>query len=414
MRLLASIAAATVLSVFALGQQSLPRVFNTYTPGPCSPNGQDHGGCPPGTLVKIRVSQVTSGLVRPWQIAFLPGGDMLVTENPGRLRLIHKGVLDPQPVAGWPGTMQADALYAVLVHPQFAQNKFVYLTYQKKDGKGKDTLALARGRLDGNRLVNIDDVFVAEGWGTGGTISGRAVFGPDGMIYMAFGDRDRLSLSDDNQYRMLAQDLSSDIGKVLRVREDGSIPPDNPFVGRAGARPEIYTYGHRNPFGLAWSPQTGQMFETEIGPMGGDELNILQPGKNYGWPLVSMGRIYTSNTVSSQSWYREDMEMPAMFWVPAISPSGLIVYTGERFPLWKGHLFSGALSGQQLLRIAFNQPLPQTERRETMLTELHVRIRDVQQGPDGLIYVATEQPINGPGPVRNSPDGMILRIEPAE
>jgi aldose sugar dehydrogenase len=394
--------------------QTFPRTFNTYTPGPCSANGQEHGGCPPGTLVKIRVVEVAGGLIRPFQLAFLPGGDILVTESTGQLRIIRNGKLDPQPIAGWPGAMQADALYAVLVHPQYAQNKFIYLTYQKKDGKGKDTLALARGRLDGNKLVNVDDVFVADAWASGGSMSGRAVFGPEGMIYLAVGDRDRLSLADDPQYRTLAQDLSSDIGKVLRVRDDGSIPPDNPFVGKAGAKPEIYTYGHRNTFGLAYNQQTNQMFQTEIGPMGGDELNILQPGKNYGWPLVSMGRIYTSNTVSSQSWYREGMEMPRLFWMPAISPSGLIVYTGEKFPLWKGHLFSGALSGQQLQRIAFNQPLPQTERRESMLMQLGLRIRDVQQGPDGLIYVTTEMPTNGPGPARNIADGMVLRIEPAE
>jgi aldose sugar dehydrogenase len=413
MRTWLGVVAMTALAVMTQGQD-LPRIFNTYTPGPCSPNGQDHGGCPPGTLVKIRVSKVASGLVRPWQIAFLSGGDMLVSENAGRLRLIHDGVLDPQPVGGWPGSLPAEQLYAVVVHPKYAQNKFVYLTYQKKDGKGNDTLALARGRFEGNRLVGVDDIFVSEAWSDGGSVSGRAAFGPDGMIYIAIGDRDKQSLSDDPKFRMAAQDLSNDIGKILRLRDDGTVPPDNPFVGRPGARPEIYTYGHRNAFGLAWDQQTGRMYETEIGPMGGDELNILRPGKNYGWPLVSFGRIYTSNPVSDQSWYREGMEMPAMFWVPAISPSGLIVYTGDRFPLWKGHLFSGSLSGQQLLRIAFNQPLPQTERRESMLTQLGIRVRDVQQGPDGLIYITTEAPTNGPGPASNKPDGMVLKIEPAE
>jgi glucose/arabinose dehydrogenase len=220
--------------------------------------------------------------------------------------------------------------------------------------------------------------------------------------------------SDDNSARILAQDLGSHVGKVLRLRDDGGVPPDNPFVGRQGARPEIYTYGHRNVHGLAWHPETRALWAVEIGPMGGDELNVLRPGSNYGWPLVSLGKMYTGNTVSEQSWWRPGMEMPVMFWMPAISPSSLIFYTGDRFPAWKGHLFVGALSGQQLQRIAFNQPMPQQERRESMLIQLDVRFRDVRQGPDGYIYLATErQSQNGPGSAADVADGAILRIEPA-
>jgi len=405
-----------------------PPEFDTYTPGPCSPNGQPHGGCTPGTKVRIRVVTVAHGLLHPWQIAFLPGGrDMLVTELPGRLNIVHSGSLDPQRVAGWPvPSLEARTLNSVLLHPNYAQNHFVYLSYTKARGpRGSapgpevTTLALARGRFDGTTLSDVRDVFVADAWEPGGAMAGRTEFGPDGLIYMAVGDRDRNALTDDNSARSLAQDLKVDVGKVLRLRDDGSIPPDNPFVGRADAKPEIYTYGHRNTLGMAWHPETGALWQTEVGPMGGDELNILLPGRNYGWPLVSFGKIYTGHTVSDNSWWRPGTEAPVMFWVPAISPSGLIFYTGDKFPLWKGNLFSGALSGQQLLRIAFNQPPPQAERRESMLLQLDIRVRDVRQGPDGYIYLVTEKAtaatppgghLDGPEPL----NGTILRIEPAE
>jgi aldose sugar dehydrogenase len=416
----------SALPLFALAGIGHAQTFDTYTPGPCSPNGQAHGGCAPGAKVQIKVVTVATGLLHPWHIAFLPDGHgILVTELPGRLRIIRDGVLDPQPVAGWPeASLGARTLHSVLVHPQFAQNHFVYLSYEKaRESSGKEpvvtTIALARGRLDGATLTDVHDIFVADAWEPGGAVAGRAAFGPDGMVYLAVGDRDRLVFKDDPSVRMLAQDLGSDVGKVLRVRDDGSIPPDNPFVGRAGAKPEIYTYGHRNAYGFAWHPETGELWECEIGPMGGDEINILRPGRNYGWPLVSLGKIYTGNLVSEQSWYRPGMEMPVMFWMPAISPSSMIFYSGDRFPLWKGHLFIGALNGQQLLRVAFNQPAPQAERRESMLTQLDVRIRDVRQGPDGYIYIATETATEGtpPGGVLPGPDppnGTIRRIEPAE
>lgn len=406
-----------------------PMVFDTYTPGSCSPNGQAHGGCPPGTLHRIRVVPVATGLDRPWHIAFLPSGHtMLVTETPGRLRMIRDGLLDPNPVSGWPVTsLHAETLNSVVVHPQFEQNHFIYLSYSKgDDSKGdqkRTTLALARGRLDGATLTDVHDIFIADAWQTGGALAGRAAFGPDGMIYLAVGDRDIHVTTDDNSARMAAQHLDNDAGKVLRLRDDGAIPADNPFVGRADAKPEIYTYGHRNVYGFAWHPETGALWSCEIGPMGGDELNILLPGKNYGWPLVSFGRIYNGNTASEQSYYRPGMEMPVMFWVPAISPSSLIFYTGDRFPYWKGHLFVGTLSGQQLLRVAFNQPPPQEERRESLLTQLDVRIRDVRQGPDGYIYAATETAEDTTGfpnprpdrkPRPDGPRGMVLRIEPVE
>jgi glucose/arabinose dehydrogenase len=421
----AALAGVILLLVLGAAPSSAQQIFDTYTPGACSPNGQPHGGCPPGTLHRIRVVPLATGLDRPWHIAFLPDGHgMLVTETPGRLRMLRDGVLDPKPISGWPvESLHAQTLNSVLVHPQFAQNHLVYLSYSKVDEQKRTTLALARGRLDGMTLSDVHEIFVADAWSPSGALAGRAAFGPDGMVYLGVGDRDRFVTTDDNSARMLAQNLGSDAGKVLRLRDDGGIPADNPFVGRAGANPEIYTYGHRNVYGFAWHPDTGALWSCEIGPMGGDELNILEPGKNYGWPLVSFGKIYTGNHASEQSYYRPGMEMPVMFWMPAISPSSLIFYTGDKFPYWKGHLFVGALNGQQLQRIAFNQPPPQVERRESLLTQLDARIRDVRQGPDGYIYVATEaaedttgppNPRPGQGPAPGGPHGMVLRIEPVD
>lgn len=411
------IAAGVVLGSWVQAQETgAPHwVFDTYTPGPCSPNGSVHGGCPPGELVRIRVVTVADGLVRPWHIAFLPNGrDMLVTELPGSLRIIRNGELDPAPVAGWPDEkLESRSLNSVLLHPDFERNRLLYFSYVKWRSGGDTTVALASARFDGIGLENVEDVFVADAWGTGAT-AGRAEFGPDGMIYLTVGDRDAGNVTDDASYRMLAQSLTSHVGKVLRLRDDGMAPADNPFVGEAGSKPEIFTYGHRNVQGIDWHPVTGEPWATEIGPMGGDELNRLVPGGNYGWPLVSLGKIYNGHLASEQSWWRPGIEMPAMFWLPAISPSSLLIYDGERFPLWQGHYFIGGLSGQQLQRVAFDQPPPQLERRESLLVPLDVRVRDVRQGPNGDLYLAVERDAQlGPGSAHLMPTGSILRIEPA-
>lgn len=315
-----------------------PLIFDTYTPGPCSPNGQEHGACPQGTLHRIRVVPLATGLMNPWHIAFLPDGrSMLVSESTGRLRLIRDGSLATEPISDWPiDSLSSRVLNSVLVHPQFAQNRLVYLYYAKAGGDGMTTMALARGQLDDMTLSDVREVFVADAWIKGGPIAGRAAFGPDGTIYLSVNDHDEFNAVENTSVRILAQDLRSDVGKVLRVRDDGGIPPDNPFVGRAGAKPEIFTYGHRNVTGMAWHPETGQLWATEIGPMGGDELNILLPGQNYGWPHVSLGRLYSDASVSEQSWFRPGMEMPLMYWMPAISPSGLAFYTETGSPGGRG------------------------------------------------------------------------------
>jgi aldose sugar dehydrogenase len=360
---------------------------------------------------KIRVVPVATGLFHPWSLAFMDARSILVTERNGRLRMIRDGVLDPEPIwtAPAPPTEGADALHFVTVHPNFARNQLVYFSYPKYGERGF-TLAVARGRLSGSKLTDVQEIFVADAWETGGNLAGRVFFSPDGYLYVTVGDRDRICCNgtDDNSLRMKAQQLDNDVGKTLRLREDGSVPPDNPFVGRAGARPEIFTYGHRNGYGLAIQPETGELWQAEIGPMGGDEVNILAPGHNYGWPLVSMGRNYTGTLVSEQPWTRPGMDNPRMFWVPSISPSSIIFYTGGKFPKWKNNMFVGALTTQQLVRVSFHQP-SQAEKREGLLVPLHQRIRDVQQSPDGYIYVATEQDFRG-----NNVNGMVLRIEPAD
>lgn len=360
---------------------------------------------------KVRVVLVAGGLVGPWDLAFLPDGrTMLVTESPGRLRSVHDGKLAPEPVWEVPAPQGNDTLHGLVVHPDFTRNHFVYVSYAKTGERGI-TLAVARGRLEDGKLTEMHDVFVADAWEqASNATAGRMLFGPDRTLYVTVGDRDRLCCGpkDDNSIRIRAQNLDTDIGKTLRLTDDGGVPKDNPFVGLAESRPEIFTYGNRNGYGLAFHPETGELWELEIGPMGGDEINILKAGHNYGWPLVSLGRNYSGTLVSDEPWERPGMDMPRVFWVPAISPSGMTFYTGDRFPEWKGNLFVGALSGQRVERIAFGRP-GQAELRQPMLTELGLRFRDVEQGPDGYLYLTTEVRYG-----TSNPDGAVLRLEPAE
>jgi glucose/arabinose dehydrogenase len=360
---------------------------------------------------KIKVALVADGLVAPWDIVFVPGTtNLLVTESNGHLRLIENGKLLPDILWTAPSPKGSDVLHGLVVHPDFARNHLVYLSYFKGD-ETKQTVAVARGRLDGHKLVDVKDIFVADAWINARMAwVGRMEFGPDKTLYVSVGDRDPLCCQpkDDNSVRMHAQSLADDIGKVLRLTDDGGIPKDNPFVGRAGAKPEIFTYGHRNTFGLRFHPETGELWQMEIGPMGGDEVNILKKGANYGWPLVSTGRNYSGSLVSEQPWYREGMEEPRLFWVPSISPAGMAFYTGDKFPEWKNNLIIGALSGQHVERIQFGQP-GQAEPRQVLLRELGVRFRDVEIGPDGYIYLSTEVRYGS-----GQPDGAVIRIEPAQ
>jgi glucose/arabinose dehydrogenase len=345
---------------------------------------------------KIRVVVVTRGLSHPWSLAFLPGGNMLVTERGGRLRMIRDGVLHPGALTGLPkvNAVRNAGLFDVVLHPKFAENKLVYFTYSKPGEDGKSATTLARGRLDGAGLSDVRDLFVSE-WSTvlGGS---RIAFAQDGSIFMTTGAA----------FGNLAQDPMSDYGKVLHLKDDGSIPSDNPFVGRAGYKPEIYTLGHRDQLGLVIDRESGAVYSNENGPNGGDEINLILPGRNYGWPLVSYGRAYDGPRISEVP-TRADFEQPLVVWIPSIALSGMAFYTGDKFPAWKGNTFVGGMrQGEipgtgRLDRVVFNDKMEEL-RRESLLTELHQRIRDVRQGPDGFLYVLTEEE-----------DGALLRIEPA-
>jgi glucose/arabinose dehydrogenase len=395
--LLAAAVAAAVLAIPIQGQQNAVR--------DTSPRTLDvQGG-------KIRVVTVATGLFHPWSLAFLDARTILVAEKNGRLRIVRDGVLAPAPVWTSPTSTGAtgDALHAIAVHPKFAENNLIYMSYPKRGEKGT-TLAVARGHMKGSALEDVQEIFVADAWETGGNLAGRIAFGPDASLYVTVGDRDRICCNgtDDNSLRLKAQDPGNHVGKTLRLKDDGTAAPNNPLAGRAGAKPEVFTVGHRNGYGLAFHPETGELWQAEIGPMGGDEVNILLPGHNYGWPLVSTGRNYTGTLVSDQPWERPGMDNPRIHWVPSISPSSIMFYTGDKFPRWKNNLFVGALTTRQLVRIAFGQP-SQAERREGLLIPMDVRPRDVQQSPDGYIYVITEQASGG-----NTADGMVLRLEPAD
>ncbi len=350
---------------------------------------------------RIRVVAVTRDLEYPWSAAFLPDGAMLVTERAGRLRIIRNGVLDPKPVAGGPAAYFAGesglpgAVHGymdVALHPRFAENHFVYLTYTKPLDEKRRVAALARGVWNGHALTGMKDIFVADGGGPS-----RIAFGRDGDIYMTVSG----AKPDD------AQNPDTDGGKVLRLRDDGSIPDDNPFVGKAGHKPEVYTLGHRNSLGLALNPTTGEMWQNENGPNGGDEINVLKPGRNYGWPIVSLGRSYQGPWQSERPGHA-GYEPPVVYWMPAIAVSGMTFYTGDKLPKWKGDVFVGSMRTGEIPgtghveRILFNEKMEEL-RRESLLTELHQRIRDVRQGPDGFLYVLTDQK-----------PGAVLRIEPAE
>ena len=371
---------------FPLGQG--PWVYDTY-----SPNG------------KIKVSVVTRGIRNPWGMTFLPNGDLLVAETQGKLRLIRNGKLEDAPVTGIPEVAKGGnvSFMDVVLHPQFASNRYVYFTYMKpgKSPKGEDyyaTIVMARGKLNEaeTALTEVKDIFTADAWSSvRGGYGSRIKFAPDGTLFLTSAfrrDPDR------------PQSLGSHISKVLHLNEDGSPAKDNPFIGQAGALPEIWSLGHRAIEGIAWHPVTGELWASEHGPLGGDEVNIIRKGANYGWPLVSFGRDYDGTRVSVVP-VKEGVQLPEIIWVPSIATSGLMFYTGDKFPKWKNNMFVGSMMKARVAgtghieRIEFNAEGEQ--KRESLLEDLHQRVRDVQQGADGFIYVLTEES-----------DGALLKIEP--
>jgi len=348
-----------------------------------------------------RIVTVVDGLVNPWSIAFLPGGDMLVTERPGRLRIVRKGKLLEAPVEGVPAVVARGqgGLLDVVPHPDFANNRLLYLSYSKPTVGDSATTAIARGRFVNDRLEGVQDIFVAETRGAPGHFGSRIAFDRSGHLYFSVGDRMVPPRGELEKHP--AQDITNHHGTINRIHDDGRVPSDNPFVGQAGAKAEIWSFGHRNPQALLVHPETGDVWATEHGPQGGDELNLIKKGANYGWPVVGFGVNYGSGAAIHTATRKEGMENALHVWVPSIGASGMVLYTGDKFPAWKGNLLAGGLSGEQVTRLSLNG---QAAQFEEVLARKVGRVRDVRQGPDGLIYLAIDDRTGKPTP--------IVRLEP--
>lgn len=340
----------------------------------------------------VTAETVAEGLEHPWALAFLPDGRILVTERPGRLRIVAPSGRVSDPLGGVPKVQAAGqgGLLDVAIDPNFTENRLVYLSYAEPGDGGAGT-AVARGRLGEAQLENVQVIYrqVPKVQGNG-HFGSRLVFAKDGTLFITQGDR--------QGYREQAQDLDSGLGKLVRINPDGSIPKDNPFVGKQGARPEIYSLGHRSMQAAALHPETGRIWTVEHGARGGDELNHPEAGKNYGWPVITYGRDYSGAKIGEGT-AKEGMEQPVYYWDPVIAPSGAVWYTGDRYPGWKGSLFVGSMQPGALVRLTLENGRVTKEERH--LAELGDRIRDVQQGPDGLLYVVTDED-----------DGRVLRVVP--
>lgn len=355
------------------------------------------------TYHQFRLVKVVDSVVNPWSMAFLPNGDMLVTERPGRLRIVRGGKLLPAPVEGLPQILAGGqgGLLDVVLHPGFAQNRLVYLSYSKPSADGtRNTTAVIRGRFENDRLMGVQEIFEASAWSQGrGHFGSRLAFDRDGYLFITVGDRQAPPSGDLEAHP--AQNLMLHNGKVIRLHDDGRVPSDNPFVGRTDALPQIYSYGHRNLQGLIVHPSTNQVWATEHGPQGGDELNLVEAGKNYGWPVIGFGVNYRTGTQIHAGTMRQGMEQPVKVWVPSIATSGLMAYTGNRFPGWQGSVFSGSLAGETLVRLKLDGTRIVEEEQ---ILRGQGRIRDVRQGPDGLIYLAVED--------RGGAPTALWRLEP--
>jgi len=370
-------------------------------------------------LHDFRVVEVADGLINPHSIAFTPEGDVLVTERPGRLRIIRDGRLLPDPVEGLPeilalghgatplnGLEQA-GLRDVRLHPAFSENRLLYLSYVKPGAGGLGTLAVARGRYENGRLTDVEELFWAYAHGNGSQRSsmwgGRLAFDGNGYLFVTLGDRQWPSVGDLESHP--AQQLFNHNGTTVRLHDDGRVPADNPFVGQGDARPEIWTYGHRNAQGIAVHPETGDVWSNEHGPQGGDEVNLLRPGGNYGWPVVGYGVNYTTGLAIHEGIRRDGMEDPVHVWVPSIGVSGMIFYTGDAFPEWRGDMFVGGMSGTRLVRLRVEGE--EITHEETILRGVG-RIREVAQSPEGHLWIA----IDGGARWEDGPPTRIWRLEP--
>ena len=388
----ALLTAALVPAVLTLG---------ACEPSEPAPEGDQTTGVIRTAYHDFRVDTVVPELVHPFAMAFTPEGDLLVTERPGRLRIVRDDVLLPEPVAGLPevlflgsGAISMDGreqagMRDVILHPDFASNRLLYLSYTKVGPDTLGSLAVARGRFDNDRLSDVEEIFVATQAGNGTDRSsmwgGRLAFDFDGYLFITLGDRQWPSAGDLAAHP--AQDLTNHNGTTVRLHDDGRIPDDNPFVGRAGVLAEIFTYGHRNAQGLAVHPETGDVWLNEHGPQGGDELNLVRSGLNYGWPVVGYGVNYGSGLAIHEGTRREGMEGPTHMWVPSIGISGMLFYTGDAFPEWRGDMFVAGMSGQTLKRLTLDGH--DIVQEETLIQDMG-RLRDIRQAPDGTIYIAVD------------------------
>ncbi len=340
----------------------------------------------------VQAETVARGLQNPWALAFLPDGRLLVTERPGRLRIVSMDGTVSAPLAGIPAVYASGqgGLLDVALDPAFATNRLVYLSYAESGDGGAGT-AVARGTLGASGLENVTVIYrqVPKLAGAG-HFGSRLVFANDGTLFITQGDR--------QNYRDRAQDLTQGQGKFIRINPDGSIPADNPFVGRSDARPEIWSYGHRNGQAATLHPETGQLWTVEHGARGGDELNHPEKGLNYGWPVITYGRDYSGAKIGIGT-AKEGMEQPVYYWDPVIAPSGMIVYTGDAIPGWKGSFLIGSMTPGALVRLEMRGG--RVVKEERYLGDLRERIRDVQQGPDGFVYVVTD-----------NDNGRVLRVRP--
>ena len=352
------------------------------------------------------VDTVTGGLVHPFSMVFTPEGDLLVTERPGRLRIIRDDVLIDDPVEGLPeilaigqGAMPQDGreqagMRDLILHPDFAENRLLYLSYTKPGPDSLGNIAVVRGRFENDRLSDVEELFHADALGNGSNRSsqwgGRLALDGKGYLFITIGDRQWPSEGDLSEHP--SQSLSSHNGTTIRLHEDGRVPEDNPFVGQDGVHPEIWTYGHRNAQGLAIHPETGDVWLNEHGPQGGDELNLVRPGLNYGWPVVGFGVNYRTGIAIHSATHQDGMEPPVHIWVPSIGVTGMLFYTGAAFPDWRGDMIVASLRGEQLVRLTLDGQ--QVAREETLISGMG-RIRDVRQGPEGIIYLAMDGDARG-------------------
>jgi len=347
-----------------------------------------------------RVVTLVDGLIRPWSMAFLPDGELLITEQPGRLRVVRDGKLLAEPVTGVPEVFYRGqgGLLDVVPHPDFASNQLLYLSYSKPLPEDESTTAVIRGRYQNGALQNVEEIFAAKSRGRG-HYGSRIVFDGNGHVFITIGDRQVPPSGELEKHP--AQLLSDHHGVVVRLKEDGAIPADNPFVGQKGALDDIWSYGHRNAQGMILDPATGDLWLTEHGPQGGDELNLVKPGANYGWPVVGYGVSYGSGGAIHAGTHAEGMTQPRKVWVPSTGTSGLALYTGDAFPHWRGHLLAGGLAGQVVSLLELDG---QSVVREESLVKGLGRIRDVRQGPDGFVYLAIDD--------RGANPSSIVRLEP--